>query len=230
MLISECKNISRQKKFIADVSHELRTPITVIKNYVEILENFGAEDPELFQESMHAIKIAAENMQNLVDSLLFLARADENAHNLRKISVELNDLINSAVEQIKNPRIQIIFGDKFNFIGDPEFLKKMFGEFFKNAILYSSDKIFVEIHVEKNFATVKIIDSGIGIAAEDIDKIFDRFYRADKSRTKIDDNKNSPGLGLSIAKWIADQHEIKISVTSEPDKGSTFELRIEQII
>ena len=226
MLISESKNISRQKKFIADVSHELRTPITVIKNYVEILENFGAEDPELFQESMTAIKIATENMQNLVDNLLFLARADENAHTLRKISVELNDLIISTVEQIKNPRIKIIPDKKFFFMGDPEFLKKMFGEFLKNAILYSSDKIFVEIKTAEDSATVKIIDTGIGIAPEDIDKIFDRFYRADKSRTKIDTNKNSPGLGLSIAKWIADNHEIKISVQSELGKGSTFELFI----
>lgn len=228
MLISESKNISHQKKFIADVSHELRTPITVIKNYVEILENFGAEDSELFQESMTAIKIAAENMQNLVDSLLFLARADENAHTLRKISVELNQLINSAVEQTKNSRIEIISAEKFFFEGDPEFLKKMFGEILKNAILYSSDKIFVEILVEDNFAIVKVIDNGIGIAAEDLDKIFDRFYRADKSRTKIDDNRNSPGLGLSIAKWIADSHNIKISVQSELGKGSTFELHIEK--
>lgn len=226
MLITECKNVSRQKKFIADVSHELRTPITVIKNYVEILESFGAEDPELFQESMHAIKIAAENMQNLVDSLLFLARADENAHTLRKISVELNQLIISAVEQIKNSRIEIISDKKFFFMGDPEFLKKMFGEILKNAILYSSEKIFVEIQTSDDFATVKIIDSGIGIAAEDLDRIFERFYRADKSRTKIDEDKNSPGLGLSIAKWIADQHNIKISVQSELGKGSTFELLI----
>lgn len=226
MLISESKNVSRQKKFIADVSHELRTPITVIKNYVEILENFGAEDPELFQESMHAIKIAAENMQNLVDSLLFLARADENAHTLRKISVELNQLIISAVEQIKNSRIEIITGKKFFFSGDPEFLKKMFGEILKNAILYSSEKIFVEIQTAENFATVKIIDNGIGIVAEDLNRIFERFYRADKSRTKIDEDKSSPGLGLSIAKWIADQHNIKISVQSEIGKGSTFELLI----
>lgn len=224
MLISESKKVSRQKKFIADVSHELRTPITVIKNYVEILENFGAEDPELFQESMHAIKIAAENMQNLVDSLLFLARADENAHTLRKISVELNQLIISAVEQIKNSRIEIITGKKFFFMGDPEFLKKMFGEILKNAILYSSEKIFVEIQTSEDFAIVKIIDSGIGIAAEDLNRIFERFYRADKSRTKIDEDKNSPGLGLSIAKWIAERHEIKITVQSELGKGTTFEL------
>ena len=96
----------------------------------------------------------------------------------------------------------------------------------KNSILYSKEKIFVEIHTEENFAAVKFIDKGIGIAADDLEKIFDRFYRADKSRTKIDDEKNSPGLGLAIAKWIADQHDIKINVDSEIGKGSTFELKI----
>lgn len=221
------KNNIPQKKFIADISHELRTPITVIKNYVEILENFGAEDPKLFHESMTAIKIAAENMQNLVESLLFLARADENTHSLQKISVELNEILESVVKLSKNPRVKIIFGEKFHFMGDPEFLKKMFGEFLKNSLLYSKGKVTVEIHAEKNFATVKFIDMGIGISAEDIEKIFDRFYRADKSRTKLDDKKNSPGLGLTIAKWIADRHEIKINVESELGKGSTFELVIE---
>ena len=215
-----------QRKFIADISHELRTPITVIKNYVEILENFGADDPKLFHESMTAIKIAAENMQDLVESLLFLARADENTHLLQKISVELNEILKSVVEKFKNPRVEIFTDKKFYFSGDPEFLKRMFGEFLKNSILYSKEKIFVEIHTEENFATVKFIDRGIGIAADDLEKIFDRFYRADKSRTKIDDEKNSPGLGLAIAKWIADQHDIKINVDSEIGKGSTFELKI----
>lgn len=224
------KNIgyTPQKKFIADISHELRTPITVIKNYVEILENFGADDPELFHESMTAIKIAAENMQNLVESLLFLARADENTHELKKIPVELNELLKSVVELRKNSRVEIFTGEKFYFTGDPEFLKKMFGEILKNSLLYSKEKVIIEIQTTENFATVKFIDKGIGISADDIDKIFDRFYRADKSRTKIDDEKNSPGLGLPIAKWIANQHDIKISVKSELGKGSTFAVEIEK--
>ena len=228
MILSAKENITRQKKFIADISHELRTPITVIKNYVEILENFGADDPVLFKESMSAIKTAAEDMQNLVESLLFLARADENTHTLQKISVEINEIVKSVIENFKNPRVEIFTGEKFIFKGDPEFLKKMFGEILKNSLLYSKEKVTVEIQTEKNFAAVKFIDRGIGISANNIDKIFDRFYRVDKSRTKIDDEKNSPGLGLPIAKWIADQHDIKIKVQSELEKGTTFELEIKK--
>ena len=137
MIVNITENITRQKKFIADVSHELRTPITVIKNYVEILENFGADDPALFKESMSAIKIAAENMQNLVESLLFLARADEQTHTLQKIPVEINELLKSVVQGFKNPRIEIFTGENFIFTGDPEFLKKMFGEILKNSLTYS---------------------------------------------------------------------------------------------
>ncbi|MBR6012718.1 MAG: HAMP domain-containing histidine kinase [Selenomonadaceae bacterium] len=226
MILNAKENITRQKKFIADVSHELRTPITVIKNYVEILENFGADDPALFKESMSAIKTAAENMQNLVESLLFLARADENTHTLQKVSVEINEILKSVVKNFKNPRVEFVTGEKFNFTGDPEFLKKMFGEILKNSLLYSKEKVIVEILTENNSAVVKFIDRGIGISENEIDRIFDRFYRADKSRTKIDDQKNSPGLGLPIAKWIADQHDIKINVQSRLGEGTTFEFEI----
>lgn len=219
------KSFTRQKRFIADASHEFRTPITVIKSYAEVLESYGAEE-ELREESTAAIKNSAEGMQNLIEKLLFLARADEGNQPIKKIPVELNEILKSAIKN--NPRINFSSGENFEFIGDPEFLKKMFGEFLSNALNYSQEKIFVELKTEKNFASVKIIDNGIGISDEDREKIFDRFFRADKSRTKFDDEKISAGLGLSIAKWIADSHGIKISVESEIGRGSTFELIFEK--
>ena len=217
-------SFTRQKRFISDVSHEFRTPITVIKSYSEILESYGAEK-DLREESTAAIKNSAAGMQNLIEKLLFLARADEGNLSLKKIPVELNEILKSVIKN--NPRINFSSGENFEFNGDPEFLKKMFREFLSNAMNYSTEKIFVKVDNEKNFATVKIIDSGIGISAEDREKIFDRFFRADKSRTKSDDEKISAGLGLSIAKWIADEHKIKIAVQSEIGRGSTFELIFE---
>ena len=110
---------------------------------------------------------------------------------------------------------------------DPNFLSEMFGEFLDNAIKYSKEKISVELTKKNNFAFVKFIDRGIGMSPEDTEKIFDRFFRVDKSRTACDDEEeNSAGLGLSKAKLIADMHDIKIDVTSEEGKGSTFELTI----
>ena len=219
------KSFMRQKRFIADVSHEFRTPITVIKSYAEILESYG-EEKALREESTTAIKNSAAGMQNIIEKLLFLARADEGKQPIKKIPVELNELLKSVIKN--NSRIEFSGGENFEFIGDPDFLKKMFGEFLSNAMTYSTEKIFVKVESEKNFASVKIIDSGIGISAEDVEQIFDRFFRADKSRTKSDDEKISAGLGLSIAKWIADKHKIKIRVQSEIGRGSTFELIFEK--
>lgn len=219
------ESFSRQKRFISDVSHEFRTPITVIKSYAEILESYG-EETELREESTAAIKNSATGMQNLIEKLLFLARADEGSQPIKKIPVELDEILKSVIKN--NSRVEFSGGENFKFIGDPEFLKKMFDEFLSNAMNYSEEKIFVKVEGEKNFASVKIIDSGIGISEEDREKIFDRFFRADKSRTKSDDEKISTGLGLSIAKWIADSHGIKINVQSEIGRGSTFELIFEK--
>lgn len=220
------ESFTRQKRFIADASHEFRTPITIIKSYAEVLENYGTET-ELREESTTAIKNSAEGMQSLIEKLLFLARADEGNQPIKKIPVELNEILKSTIKN--NSRVDFSGSENFNFIGDPEFLKKMFGEFLNNAMSYSTEKISVEVHEEKNFASVKIIDRGIGISYENREKIFDRFFRADKSRTKSDDEKISAGLGLSIAKWIADQHNIKIKVQSELGHGSIFELIFERI-
>lgn len=216
------ENFTRQKRFIADASHEFRTPITVIRSYAEVLENYG-DDEELRKEATEAIKKSAENMQTLTEKLLFLARADEGNQLLKKIPVELNELLKSVVKN--NSRVKFIGGKNFEFNGDPVFLKKMFGEFLSNALNYSDDEIIVEVQTEKNFAAVKFIDKGIGIAEDDKEKIFDRFFRADLSRTKSEE-KFSVGLGLPIAKWIADKHEIKIDVKSKLGEGTSFELKI----
>ncbi len=222
------ESFTRQQRFIADASHELRTPITVIRGYAEMLELYGAEDKELLEESAASIKNSAQNMQYLVESMLFLARADQETQPLNKSPVEIRELINSVVKRFKNPRVKFICEKEFETSGDPELLKKLFAIFLDNALKYSNDEVKIEMAVENQTATVKFIDKGIGISFEDRQKIFDRFFRVDKSRTKFDDEKISAGLGLSIAKWIADKHEIKISVDSELDKGTTFELTVTQ--
>ena len=206
-------------EMIANMSHELRTPLTIIRGYADILENFG-EDLELVAEATAAIKTSAENMQDLVEKILFLARADQNNLPLKKLPVEVNELLKSVIESYKNPRLEFLPGESFEIVGDKSFLEKMFQELIDNALKFSEEKVLIKI--EK--PCIKIIDSGIGIAQENILKIFDRFFKIDKSRTSNMDEKNSAGLGLSIAKWIADNHGIKIEVKSELGKGTTVEL------
>ena len=225
------EGIIRQQRFVNDVSHELRTPLTIIRGYIDILERYGTEDPELFKEAVSSIKNSAQNMQNLVESLLFLARADQGRQPLTKVPVDLDDLLKKFVEGYRSSRVQITKLIPCKISADAEFLKKMFTAFLDNALRYSPSDTVVKVELTKTdeFAKVKFIDRGIGIAKEDYQKIFDRFYRSDKARTKLNTNENSVGLGLSVAKWIADRHNIEISIKSKPGEGSTFTLTIPTI-
>jgi len=221
----------RQQRFINDVSHELRTPLTVICGYVDLLENYGATDPELFKEAVTSIKTSAQNMRNLVESLLFLARAEQGRQPLNKVPVELDDLLIKFIEDYQSPRVQLSKLVPCKILGDAEFLKKMFAAFLDNALSYSlpDTVVKVELTASANVATLKFIDKGVGIAKEDREKIFDMFYRTDKARTKLNYNESSVGLGLSVAKWIADRHDIKIKISGKPGEGSTFTLTIPTI-
>ena len=221
------RGLKQQQRFLADISHELRTPITIVRGYADMLESYGAEDAELLKESVNSIKNSSKHMQNLVESLLFIARAEQGTQLPEKIPTDINELLKSTVEKFNNPRIEFSGEENCEMNADPNFLSEMFSEFLDNAIKYSKEKISVELTKKNNFAFVKFIDRGIGMSPEDTEKIFDRFFRVDKSRTACDDEEeNSAGLGLSKAKLIADMHDIKIDVTSEEGKGSTFELTI----
>ena len=218
------QSFEQQQRFVADASHELRTPITVIRGYSEMLERYGLHDQEIFQEATTSIKNYAQNMQKLVESLLFLARADQNNLPTKKTLLNLNEVLKSAVKTFNTSRIKFFDGESCEIFGDGELLKKMFSEILENALHYSDEKSFVMIETKKTDKkiSVKISDEGIGISAEDCPKIFDRFFREDKSRTQTDEKKISAGLGLCIAKEIADKHGIEIKVESELGKGTTF--------
>lgn len=225
------ESFRRQQRFVNDVSHELRTPLTIIRGYVDLLESCGTQDPELFKEAVTSIKTSAQNMQSLVENLLFLARADQGHQPLTKVPVELDELLKKFVENYRSPRVQVSKFAPCKILADAEFLKKMLAAFLDNALRYSppDTPVKIELTTSGDSATLKFIDKGIGIPKEDHAKIFDRFYRMDKARTKIDDSENSVGLGLSVAKWIADRHNIKIKVRSKPAEGSTFTLTIPTI-
>ena len=220
------ENFLRQQRFINDVSHELRTPLTIIRGYVELLETCGADDSELFNEAVTSIKKSAQNMQNLIESLLFLARADQGRQPLTKVPVDLDELLKKFVEDYRSPRVSLTKLAPCKILADAEFIKKMFAAFLDNALRYSppDTPVKIELTTSGDEATLKFIDKGVGISKEDYAKIFDRFYRTDKARTKIGDEENSVGLGLSVAKWIADRHDIDIKIKSKPGEGSTFTL------
>ena len=220
------ESFTQQQKFIADASHELRTPITVIRGYVDLLESYGATDAELLAESTAAIKNSTQNMQYLVESLLFLARADQGTQPVNKVPLELSEVLRAAVDSFNSPRIEFTGGAPFETAGDVNLLGKMFAAFIDNALAFSTGRVIVRMKNLEDNVAVEISDSGIGIAPKDVSRIFDRFYKADAARTNHDDDKISAGLGLPVAKWIADMHGIKIGVDSEPGRGTIFTLTI----
>ena len=218
----------RQQRFVSDASHELRTPVTVIMGYADMLKRWGAEDKELLDEGITAICAESKNMHGLIEDMLFLARADQNEQMLIKAPVELSEIIEEAVSKSARAdrTIDVLINDLGEIFADKYAIGRMLAIFLDNAIKYSDGAVKIMSRRERSSMRVSIADDGIGIAKEHHEKIFERFYRVDTSRTKLPDEKTTAGLGLAIAKWIADQHEIKIEIESEINEGTRITLII----
>jgi len=215
-----------QRNFVSDASHELRTPIAVIKGYADLLNRWGKRDEKILDESVNAILEETENMQNLVENLLFIARNDRDALKIKKDYFVLSELIEDICIETrmidKGHEVECnikYFGEYF---GSHNSLKQALRVFIDNSVKYTEKggKIKLTLKDSKNDIFIVIEDTGIGMKKEDIPHIFERFYRADKSRTKLKENGSGSGLGLSIAKIIIDKHEGIIHVDSELNVGT----------
>lgn len=228
------KAIDKQKRFVSDASHELRTPISVIQGYANLLDRWGKKDEAVLDESVKAIKSEAENMKTLFEQLLVLAKEDDVNHVLESEKFYMNHLIDEAVRELKvihkAPEIKIKENAEVMIEAEPKSIKQVIRIILDNSLKYTDDKGLIEIESETYNHHVRIIirDNGMGISEEDLPYIFDRFYRADKSRSK---EKSGTGLGLSIAKWIVKSHKGKIYVKSEMGKGTeiAIELPVKQV-
>lgn len=224
------RDINRQQKFVSDASHELRTPAAVIKGYIEFIETYGTADAELLRENLKVIGSEAQNMQALLENLLFLSRTDQHRQKLNKKILDLDDIVGDVMSKmktvVKTHTVELLSNMPAKIFGDETTIKQMLRIFLDNAVKYTpaGGSIKVASTLDNGKVLLSISDSGIGIAPENLDKIFERFFRIDKEDL-VNEAKGS-GLGLSIAKWIADNHGIKISVASELGKGTTFTLTI----
>ncbi len=225
------KSYEREKQFVSDASHELRTPIAVIKGYAGMLNRWGKDDPAILEESIHAILSETDNMHSLVESLLFIARNDKGALKMDKVPFSFTELFTEIVKETRlidsQHDISETIDQNLSIHGSSDKLKQALRIFIDNSIKYTPDggKISLSLRQSENHAIVVISDDGIGISKEDLPHIFDRFYRADKSRTKMKENQHGgTGLGLSIAKIIIEQHGGRIHVDSAIDEGTTFTL------
>ena len=222
--------INKQQKFVSDASHELRTPAAVIKGYIEFIENYGTADEALLKENLKVIGSEAQNMQNLLENLLFLSRTDQKRQKLNKKVLDLDDIVGDVMSKmktvVKTHKVELLKNDPVKIFGDDTTIRQMLRIFLDNAVKYTPEggSIKVSSKIDGGKILLSISDSGIGIAPENQKKIFDRFFRIDSE--DLVSEANGSGLGLSIAKWIADSHDIKISVASILGKGTTFTLTI----
>lgn len=233
--ITEFKKLENIKAdFIANVSHELRTPLTAIKGYTETLEEEAFEDPQEQKHFLKIIKRHADRLINIVSDLLVLSEvegrdvlSDQNETGDLE-DVNIDEVIRSSLEALKSKAIEK--GLKVSFKQSPRdniitasrfLLEQMFINLIDNAVKYTPDhgEIGIEIIDQGKDLVIEIYDTGIGIPKDSLPRIFERFYRVDKTRSR---KMGGTGLGLSIVKHIVIVHGGKIDVKSEEGKGSTF--------
>jgi two-component system sensor histidine kinase ArlS len=219
----------RQNRFVSDASHELRTPVSVIKGYADLLDRWGKDHRDIVEESVGAIKGETDNMKELIEKLLFLARADKNQIALQVEEFIIDELLEEIVAESRllNTGHCIGFDSDTNrpisLNADRGYLKQALRIFIDNSIKYTptGGSIDLRLSVTKKHVIITIADTGAGIPKEDIPHIFDRFYRADQSRAK---GSGGHGLGLSIAKWIIDGHNGKNDVQSTINSGTRISI------
>lgn len=222
-----------QQRFVADVSHELRTPLTAIRGHLDLIKRYGA-DPD----SMDALESEVTRMNRLVTDLLMLAKADYGGLTLNKAPVDLDDLVTEVYREAKilakdrDLKIKVCDYEPVRIEGDHDRLKQLLLNLVSNAIKFTPDGGEIALNLRKTptDAVLEVSDTGIGICEDDQKHVFDRFFQADLSRARGEFGdiaaNDGVGLGLSIAKWIAESHGGRISVKSEPGHGTTFTVTI----
>ena len=214
----------QQIRFVSDASHELRTPISVIRGYAEMLDRWGKDDKKILGEGITAIRTETDNMQQLVEQLLFLARGDAGRNQPQMKPVDLSTMMQELHEEYtmidKGHIWQLQQDGPVPATGDQAQLKQAARILCDNALKYSpqGEPIILRAFIDdQGVPCFSIQDHGQGISSADIPHIFERFYRADPARAR---NSGGTGLGLSIAKWIVDRHGGYFKVISREEVGT----------
>lgn len=214
-----------QRRFVADVSHELRTPLAAMQGNLEVLSRGGAcANPELIEEAIGDMRREAARLIRMVNDLLVLAQSDTSLQ-LRQEPVELDTLILEVFRELRpltgGVSLRIGAEDQVMVFGDRDRLKQALLNLGVNALQYTPPGGYVTLGLEQRdgFACLSVADTGEGINEDDLPHIFDRFYRADHSRSR---HRGGAGLGLSIVKSVAEAHHGYATVASIPGRGSTF--------
>src|SRR5690625_16242 len=225
------ENIKNQKEFVEDVSHELRTPVAIVEGHLKMLDRWGKEDPQILEESITASLTETKRMKTLVKEMLDLSRTKE-------IDVYYKNETTNIIELLKQliTNFRMLYPD-FQFIVDSDVdrdvfvnmyrnhLEQVFVNILDNAVKYSTDRkeVHVSISLSIDQVDIAIQDFGSGIAEEDLSKIFNRFYRVDKARSR---EKGGTGLGLPIVKELLESYGGEVKVSSQLDYGTIFRIHL----
>ena len=223
--------ISQQKHFVEDVSHELRTPVAIVEGHLKLLNRWGKDDPEVLEESLEASLAEIKRMQTLVQEMLDLSRAPQVREQYKDATTEVVDTLTQIVSNFK-----VLYPD-FTFVFDidskADLLSPIYRNHFEqviiilldNAVKYSTNRkeIIVSLSTVADQVEIGIQDFGMGLSEEDKKKVFSRFYRVDKARSR---ERGGNGLGLSIAKELIEGYNGSISLTSHLDQGTVFKVKL----
>jgi len=222
-----------RSQFLANVSHELRTPIFAIQGFLETLLNGAIDDPKVNKHFLQKANLHTVNLSNLLNDLIDISMIESGEMRMSFRYFEINAFINNIVGEFNqmtvDKNIQLIYNpvkDGLKVFGDRDKIKQVFVNLLQNAIKYTDvGSIEIVIEEEKKFVNIIIKDTGIGIPEEDIDRIFERFYRVDKARSRA---VGGTGLGLAIVKHIIEAHNSSITVTSKLGEGSQFAFKLKK--
>jgi heavy metal sensor kinase len=228
------RSVRRMKQFTADASHELRAPISLIRTTAEIAVQRDRSASE-YRESLNDILHETERTSQVIDSLMLLARADSGKETLERTPVDARVIVKSAAEQgeklvrnrgvafqVETPAFPV------NIRADADALRRVFLILIDNAVKYTPDggTVILLLRLSGGLAVVSVSDTGIGIGTDDLPHVFDRFWRADKARSR---EQGGAGLGLAIAEWIVEEHRGSIEVDSRLGSGSVFRVCVPAI-
>ena len=221
---------TQQRQFAADASHELRTPLTIIKGDLDVLLR-RRRSPDDYEEVARGVDDEVTRLSLLVEDLLTLARADSGQAELAREFVYFDALVIEVaagmrrLAEAKGLTLETRLERDVAIIGDPARLRQLVLNLLGNAVKYTAagGHITVTLGGSTGWAILEVVDTGIGIAPEDLPHVFDRFFRADKARARAE---GGTGLGLAIARWCAEAHGGRIEVDSHPGKGSVFRVRL----
>ena len=218
-----------QRDFVANVSHELKTPLTTIKSYTETLMDGAVEDVETAKNFLSVVDSEADRMNRLVKDLLQLSRLEQRQERMNYLETNVVALVRQCMVKVgmtaqqKGHQMNALFDEGINIrvLMDKDRMEQVLLNLLSNAIKYTPEGGRIDVDVESNGKEVQIIvsDNGIGIPEEELPRIFERFYRVDKARSR---KMGGTGLGLAITKQIVEEHQGTITAESTPGRGTRF--------